>query len=115
MNWEGLDGGSLGELDLDYQHFSSVQGEGGDVTSTGSDFYDQIMNTGPSLEGLEFSEDKLDAHLEPVGNSVRKARKRTISDVEISDDVRLQEGILFLYNRKIIMMIQIILSIMISP
>jgi hypothetical protein len=57
------------------------------------------MNSGPSLEGLEFTSDNeedLDEHLQPVKDSVSPTRKRTIHDVKESPVAPLQDGIYFL-------------------
>jgi hypothetical protein len=58
------------------------------------------MNSGPSLEGLEFTSDNeedLDEHLQPVKDSVSPTRKRTIHDVEESPVLPLQDGNIFHY------------------
>ena len=62
------------------------------------------MNHGPNLEGLEFLSDN-EEEVEPVADSISHTRKRTIDQVEKSPAVALQDGILFIYNQKIIMII----------
>ena len=66
------------------------------------------MNHGPPLEGLEFLSDN-EEEVEPVGDSISHTRKRIIDQVEKSPAVALQDGILFVFNQKIIMIIQTIL------
>jgi len=66
------------------------------------------MNHGPPLEGLEFLSDN-EEEVEPVGDSISQARKRILDQVETAGAVALQDGILFIYNQKIIMIIQTIL------
>jgi hypothetical protein len=94
-----IDFGSLDDFYLDEQHLAPILSEREDTALTGSDFYDQLMNTGPSLEGLEFSsdnEDELNAHVEPVGDSITRARKRRIDEIEESTVLPIQDGI-YLY------------------
>jgi hypothetical protein len=82
-----------------------------------SAFFDEIMNDRTSLEGLEFLSDHegdLNEPVEPAKDSARKARKRTIHVSEEIPDLPLENGILFLLSRKIIMIIQIILIISIK-
>jgi hypothetical protein len=88
-----FDLGSLDDFNLDEQHLARE-----DTSLTGSDFYDQLMNTGPSLEGLDFmsdNEDELNAHVEPVEHSTNRARKRRIDDLEESTVLPIQDGIYF--------------------
>ena len=105
MNW-----------DKTYRNVSQPD-ESEDAGSVGSAFFDEIMNDRTSLEGLEFLSDQegdLNEHVEPAKDSARKARKRTIHVSEGIPDLPLEDGILFLVNRKIIMIIQIILIIFIT-
>jgi hypothetical protein len=55
--------------------------ESGNEGLTSNDFFDRIMNYGPSLEGLEFASDN-EEEVEPIKNSGGRSRKRTINDVE---------------------------------
>jgi hypothetical protein len=69
------------------------------------------MNHDQSLEGLEFlsdDEENFRSAATQVGDSVSLTRKRTIHDLSESPDMRLPEGISLKYNRKSILIIQII-------
>ena len=100
--------GFLDDFDWDEQHHSFQDHErGGDTGSVGSDFFDEIMNDRTSLEGLEFIFDNDEESLEPAKDSASKTRKRTIDDVEEGPILPLRDGILFLYNIKIITITQI--------
>jgi hypothetical protein len=93
INWDMFDLGSLDVFYLDEQHLARE-----DTALTGSDFYDQLMNTFPSLPGLEFmpdNEDELNAHVKPVEHSTNRARKRRIDEIEESTVLPIQEGIYF--------------------
>ena len=117
MNWDIIDhDSSQGEFNWNKQHHSSLSDESEDAGSVGSAFFDGIMNDRTSLEGLEFMPGTvgLDKHVERAKDSARKARKRTIHVSEGIPDLPLEDGILFLLNRKIIMIIQIILIIFIT-
>ena len=117
MNWDLIDHNrSQGEFNWNKPHHSSLSDESEDAGSVGSDFFDGIMNDRTSLEGLEFMPGTvgLDKHVERAKDSARKARKRTIHVSEGIPDLPLEDGILFLLNRKIIMIIQIILIIFIT-
>ena len=86
--------------------------ESGNEGLTSNDFFDRIMNYGPSLEGLEFTsdnEEELRRDGKRAGNDVGQTVERTINDVEEIPDLPLEDGILFIYNPKIIMIIQKIL------
>jgi hypothetical protein len=98
-----FDLGSLDDFYLDEQHLARE-----DTALTGSDFYDQLMNTGPSLEDMPDNEDELDAHVEPVEHSTNRARKRRIDDLESTYRV-IQDGILLIYNTKLTLIIPIML------
>ena len=93
------------DLNWDEQHHSFLSDESGDTA-----FLDEIMNDRTSLEELESMSDndeELDEHVEPAKDSDGKSRKRTINDVEKVPLLPVKDGILFLYNIKIIMIIQI--------
>jgi hypothetical protein len=114
MNWEITDHDrSQGGFNWNKQHHSSLSDESEDAGSVGSAFFDEIMNDRTFLEGLEFMPGTvgLDKHVERAKDSSRKARKRTIHDSEEIPDLPLEDGILYLLNRKIFMIIQIILMI----
>jgi hypothetical protein len=64
------------------------------------------------LEGLEFTsdnEEELRRDGKRAGNDVGQTVERTINDVEEIPHLPLEDGILFIYNPKIIMIIQKIL------
>jgi hypothetical protein len=93
-----FDLGFLDDFYLDEQHLAPLQSEREDTALTGSDYYDQLMNTGPSLEGLDFMSDneyELNALVEPVDDSTNRARKRRIDDIEESTVLPIQDGIYF--------------------
>jgi len=73
MNWDVVDGASLGDLNMDGQ------------------FFDQSMFNSPSFDGLEFDQHELDAQVGPAGDSISQTRKRTFDEVETID--ALQDGI----------------------
>jgi hypothetical protein len=130
VEWDLNDGSSDNGLSLaDLDYFSDIEDEmdedlkvaggTGSITikrtiqdaedeetgSTASEFFQQMMNNGQSLDNLEFlsdMEDEQEDDVKPVQDSARLARKRTIHDVE---ELPLQVGILFLLNDKIIMII----------
>jgi hypothetical protein len=67
--------------------------ESGNQGLSSNDFFDRIMNYGPSLEGLEFTSDN-EEEVEPDEYSGRRTRKRIINEVEENADLLLQGGIL---------------------
>ena len=73
MNWDVVDGASLGDLNMDEQ------------------FIDHSMFNSPSFDGLELDQHELDAHVQPAGDSISQTRKRTFDEVETID--ALQDGI----------------------
>ena len=103
-----FDLGSLDDFYLDEQHLAPLQSEREDTALTGSDYYDQLMNTGLSLEDMPDNEDVLNAHVEPVEHSINRARKRRIDDLESTYRV-IQDGILLIYNTKLTLIIPIML------
>jgi hypothetical protein len=57
------------------------------------------MNTGQSLEGLEFifdNEDMLNAHVESVGDDMNRGRKRKVDNAEESTVLPIQNGIFYI-------------------
>ena len=91
-----FDLGSQDDFNLDKQHLAPLQSEREDNASTGSDLYDQLMNTGPSLEHMPDKEDELNALVEPVEDSTNRARKRRIDDLEESTVLPIQDGIFYI-------------------
>jgi len=101
----------LGNENPNEQSLPSLPDAGGDDGSTGGEFFDRLMNHDQSLEGLEFlsdDEENFRSAATQVGDSVSLTRKRTIHDLSESPDMRLPEGISLKYNRKSILIIQII-------
>jgi hypothetical protein len=97
VDWNLNDLSLLHNINWDEKSLSSQDHDSG---STSSEFLDHIMNSGPSLEGLEFTSDNeedLDEHLQLVKDSVSPTRKRTIHDVEESPVLPLQDGNIFHY------------------
>jgi hypothetical protein len=85
----------------------------GNKGSTSSDFFDDIMNYDLSLEGLEFlsdHEEDLRTDANPVGDYDGQTWERIIYDDTEIPDLPLLDGILFIYNCKRFMIIQIILN-----
>jgi hypothetical protein len=112
VDWNLNDLGFLEDINWDEKSLSS---QNHDTGSTSSEFLDHIMNSGPSLEGLEFTSDNeedLDEHLQPGKDFVSPTRKRTIHDVEESPVLPLQDGNSFsISNIQIITVIRPILTI----
>ena len=91
MNWDVVDGASLGDLNMDDQHWDVVDGASLDDLNMDDQFFDQSMFYGPPFDGLELDQHELDAQVQPVGDSISQTRKRTFDEVETID--ALQDGI----------------------
>ena len=97
MDWNLNDLGFLEDINWDEKSLSYQNHDSG---STSSEFFDHVMNSGPSLEGLEFTSDNeedLDEPLQPGKEFVSPTRKRTIHDVEEIPVLPLQDSNIFHY------------------
>jgi hypothetical protein len=68
-----------------------------DAGSVDSEFFDEIMNHGSLLEGLEFLSDN-EEEVGPVVDYVGKTREPIIYNAEEIPDLPLDGGILFICN-----------------
>jgi hypothetical protein len=107
MNLDMIDVGSLGDISLNEQYLSLLQ----DDSFIDSNFFDLQVNNGPSLEESELTTgngEGIQGKMEPAGDSVSLTRKRKIDDVNKSPDLRLKKSILFIFNRKMNIIIRMI-------